>query len=547
MSKSTTSHSTSQSEGSTRTLSFGMGLGIVLLLFWIGVLRHIELPGLYMDAVNPDYLAARALNGDLPNPVWVLPTAWFPILGNLYHGVQNFYVGLAIYKVLGMNVVTVRLAQALFGAAIIALLYAMAARATGNRWLALLAAAGLATDVAFLASFRTQNYIILGGEAWMFAALLLLYPRKGAASITPLALILSGICYGLAIYGYFVFLFFGPAIAWLVFRSADSRLRYCGLWIFGFIVGMLPYVLGYLSMIIALGGVTETLDFMKGATRNLSPFSSQLSFFGNFQYALEMGKLALMNGGNELMIFGEQVSGGGWAIMRLVLFCIAALATLLLLCLQAAVPSVAVSTRYNCLLVFLPISYIAAAGLLGQRLWAHHFSVLIPFAYLLLATAIHGWLVRIAPDEPTRRPWQAAVLMVICITFIAGNLVQQRKFFAQLDRTGGNAKASNALTTLAESALKDSRDTIYLFPDWGFFMSFALLTGNHVPYALEVTPDRIKDIRGKYKKVCIPFWNKADKERYELLLRDAAVDESELEVFHQRDGRPAFYMIRAKL
>ncbi|MGE8363281.1 MULTISPECIES: glycosyltransferase family 39 protein [unclassified Cupriavidus] len=499
-----------------------------------------------MDAVNPDYLAARALNRDLPNPVWVLPTAWFPILGNLYHGVQNYYVGLAIYKVLGMNIVSVRLAQALFGAAIIALLYAMVVRATDNRWLALLAAAGLATDVAFLASFRTQNYIILGGEAWLFAALLLLYPRKGAASITPQALILSGICYGLAIYGYFVFVFFGPAIAWLVFRSTDRRLKYCGLWIFGFIVGMLPYVAGYLSMIIALGGVTETLDFLRSATRNLSPFSSKLGFLGNVRYALEVGKLALANGGNELMIFGEAVSGGRWPVVRLALFCFAVLMALLFLCLRTAASGVTALTKLNRLLVLLPICYFAVASLLGQRLWAHHFSVLTPLAYLIIVIAIHGGWTWIASRQVNLRLIQGPVLTAIGILLITGNLVQQSKFFGQLEKTGGSGRASNALTTFAENAFNDSRDTVYLFPDWGFFMSFALLTGNHVPYALDVTPDLIRDFRGKYARVRLAFWNVADREKYEMLLQAAGVKHSELEIFRQRDGKPAFYVIHAQ-
>ena len=50
---------------------------ILQLVYWIGILHAVELPGLYMDAVNPEYLAARTLNPEIKNPVFALPTAFF--------------------------------------------------------------------------------------------------------------------------------------------------------------------------------------------------------------------------------------------------------------------------------------------------------------------------------------------------------------------------------------------------------------------------------------------------------------------------------------
>ena len=115
--------------------------------FWIGILRHIELPGLYMDAVNPDYLAVQTLNPELSNPAWILPTAWFPILGNLYHGVQNYYLDLPLFWFFGSNIVTVRFSQALFGSIIVLLLYSVSIRATGNRLISFFASLALATNI----------------------------------------------------------------------------------------------------------------------------------------------------------------------------------------------------------------------------------------------------------------------------------------------------------------------------------------------------------------------------------------------------------------
>jgi hypothetical protein len=190
---------------------------VLTLIFWLGVLRQIDLPGLYMDAVNPDYLAAHVLNPGLDNPRWLIPTISFPILGNLYHGVQNFYVDLVTFSVLGISVASIRISQALFGAAIVMLLYLLTVLATRNRLAAFLGAALLATDIAFIASFRTQFYIILGGEMWLFASLVALWHggRKG--------FFLSGVCYGISIYGYFVLGFFAPAMALLVMSRPEKR------------------------------------------------------------------------------------------------------------------------------------------------------------------------------------------------------------------------------------------------------------------------------------------------------------------------------------
>lgn len=93
-------------------------LPVVVFLF--AVAFHIDLPGLYIDAVNPDFLAAQKLHPHLHNPTAALPSKIFPILGNLYHGVQNFYVALPVQAIFGFDVAPLRIAQALFGAVLLA-------------------------------------------------------------------------------------------------------------------------------------------------------------------------------------------------------------------------------------------------------------------------------------------------------------------------------------------------------------------------------------------------------------------------------------------
>lgn len=187
----------------------------VLAVFWACVLRNADLPGVYMDAINPDYLVARWLNPSLANPVWVFPGPRLPLLGNLYHGTQTMWLGLLTYGVFGTNVFSVLASHALWGAAIVLLVGGTLRRAGSSVWLAWAVAAGLATDMAFLGAFRTQAFIILSGQAWMMAALYAALRSVRAGAGDRCWHVFGGICMGLAVYGYFVFLFFLPVVAGL--------------------------------------------------------------------------------------------------------------------------------------------------------------------------------------------------------------------------------------------------------------------------------------------------------------------------------------------
>ena len=77
---------------------FGPGI----LLFIIGGLTSIDVPGPYMDAVNPDYIVPRLLNPAAAEmPAWVIPgTLLFgklPTIIAIYHGALPYYLGLPVY------------------------------------------------------------------------------------------------------------------------------------------------------------------------------------------------------------------------------------------------------------------------------------------------------------------------------------------------------------------------------------------------------------------------------------------------------------------
>ena len=78
-------------------------------------------------------------------------------------------------------------------------------------------------------------------------------------------------------------------------------------------------------------------------------------------------------------------------------------------------------------------------------------------------------------------------------------------------------------------------------------MSFAFLTANKVPYILEATPEKIRELHGKYKTVYLAFWESADAEKYEQMFMQAGLGRIERVPMLQRDGGTAFYLIKADL
>jgi putative flippase GtrA len=535
---------------------------LVQAVFWIGHLTEMTLPGLYMDAVNPDYLAARTLNPELPNPVWIQPTIGLPVLGSLYHGVQNYYVGLPVFALLGFNMLALRVAQGLFAAGILVMTQLVLQRASGSLLLAFAGALGVATELAFIASFRTQMYIVMAGVFWLLLAIYLALGRRNPASV-PLALspaastnsrgfpelptrpwFFSGVCAGLAVYSYFVFLFFVPvfvALGWWHTRNWRSA----WIWLLGFALGMQTYVLGYTLAIIDLGGFAPALEWLRSSTQGLDPMSSELTLAGRLANAWSLMVITLQSIGNELMIFGT-AQPGTWAVWKVRLL---ASVPLLLTALgvargwkQRGRPEAGM--RVDGLLAswhvaLLPLSFIALSLVFGNRLWSHHFTPLIPLSYLVLFLAVHQLQSTMRLALPK---WAGLALMSV---FLVGNLQQQQVFFDRLVATGGTGYLSNAVNRMADDALSMPAEVVHVFPEWGFGMPFAFLTGNRRTYETDIGDTNLQRLAAAGTTLRVYYWKPETESSYRDTLQAQGYRISSSGAYLQRDQKPAFYWLEA--
>ena len=518
-------------------------LSILQVIFWFSQLYDASLPGLYMDAANPDYLAARALNPTLHNPIWILPTPLFPVLGSPYHGVQNFYLGLPVFALMGFNMLALRIAQGLFGAGIIAATYLVSKRITASTLIAWGVAAGLATDLAFIASFRTQNYIVISGCFWLLYAFYLLFTAHSEQpSGTHRRLFYSGLCAGLAVYSYFVFLFFLPAFVTLI---AFNRRHWKPLldWLTGFVTGMLTYVLGYSLLIIQLRGFVPAKEWMQQTLGGLNPLSSKLSLQDSIQNAWAYVQLALRNTSNELMIFGTDAPSL-WSDNKPLFFCLCGLISLWPLARKMFSPpkngneQVLFTFLKPSQLVAFPIAFFICALYFGNRLWGHHFSSLIPLAYLLLAVAL-----MVLASAASASKWLISLLLG---GLMLGNVWQQQRFFERLEQTGGQGKFSDAINHMASDALALPAHVVHVFPEWGLMIPFAFLTGNQRVYLTEINAPQIEHFARQGQPIRMFYFKSEDGEKYKTQLTALGLRITDSGAYLQRNQQAAFHWVQAQ-
>ena len=195
----------------------------VALTYAVVAAWQIELPGVYMDAVNPDYLIVKILNPEAqPITAWVLSANYLnnlrlPVLIALYHGSLQFWLGLPLFWFFGTDVVGLRLTHAVFAVAVLASGFALLTRAGLKPWFAALACIALALDPAFSYAFRTQSYITLAASAWLlFGLATVMRATAPETSHCYFWWFTGGVLYGIAIFGYFIYAFFLPAIVYAV-------------------------------------------------------------------------------------------------------------------------------------------------------------------------------------------------------------------------------------------------------------------------------------------------------------------------------------------
>jgi hypothetical protein len=506
-----------------------------LALFCVCALSHIRTPGMYMDAVNPDYLVLHDFGPKMKIPVWVLPGqllfGFFPILIQIYHGALPFYFGFPIYLLFGTDIIGVRIANLEFGLLVLAGA-AFALRAFRIRPLiAGVALAALAIDPGFILDFRTQFYITTLPLALVFFAIGCV-EREGS-ELTARTARLAGILAGLSVYGYFIFFFLLPAAGAHVWRSVGpgatrkDRLRN---WGFGLAIGLSPYALGFVLIVFGVGGPGRFAQWLLDMLGALHIDRSAMTISERFAYAWNLIFLTTRAVGPAAMLIGALHIHA------------AALKTALLL----GVPGLAF--LINCFIrrrseavLFAGISLLGLAAMFvifGNRMWLHHAAPVLPLLWFALAAALNQVLGR----------WNAglgAALAALPIAFLAyGNALDRQHAMIALEQTGGLRLSSDAILRFADDALHDTHPTLAFFPDWGVYMPFAMETQGAIPMSTSFDPAEARAKLCAGQDVLLAVVAGIAPERIPVWIDSIGWTKPETRAYNQRDDVPVMTSLR---
>jgi hypothetical protein len=472
-------------EGLRTRLTGLVSITAILIAYAIFGSCQITLPGVYMDEVDPDYLAVRILNWNgYPIPAWLLPGNYLldhiTILTSLYHGSQQLWLGLPGFWLFGTTVIGLRVTHMLFAAGVLISLY-MALRITtqGLGWAAA-ATLLLAVDPAFVYAFRTQSYITMFPSAWLLlsiAAWSRLQSRESRGMMTRSSL-LCGFLLGAATYGYFVYAFFAPAMATAVVLVARTRSgenkqpvarRLVLAWLLGLIGGMIFYVVGYFLVARETGGLTGLLQYVFQAQETLGAFDSSSPHGSRIAHLVTIATAVFGNSWHNAIIAGETAATSAGPIKLGVLIVVPAIIWAILEVRRVAPAPLR-------LLVALQASFVAGALFFGGRLWGHHYMPLVPLSYAAFAIGASA-LAKTLLRRSCRRA--AVAFGILCSVLAVLNVAGEVDAARILARTRGTGLHSDAINRFAADVARDPRSLVVL-PDWGLMMPVAFLTGGQV-------------------------------------------------------------------
>jgi hypothetical protein len=509
----------------------------VAIAYAVVATHRMDLPGLYADSVNPDYLVTRILNWHAQRSMtWVLLGNSLlgdraPVLISLYHGSQQFWLGLPLYALFGTTVTGVRLTHATFALFVLAALYALLRRGGVRAWLAALVACVLALDPAFSYSFRVQAYITVAPAAWLLLGVYSLVRATEPGARKPDAwLFASGAFCGLAAVGYFVWMLVLPPVAVAAVRWTRAvRLARPALvtWIGGLAAGGAAYPLGYLLIARKLASFGRMVDFVLEQQSRMGAFGSQLPLADRARHAWRMLVFVVSGDWHQAMMFSGEftpLAHQGWKIALLVALPYA---------LWAVAEYRRQATPLLRLLVALPASFLALSLVFGDRLGGHHFAILVPLLYAALGASLSA--------VPAKAP--AAALALLAMASL--NLVDQSRIDRALATTRGKGLLSDAIHRFADDLNAMPAKPFVWFAEPALALPLTLLTHGTIPMSDQIDdPEPRQALCAGRDVLMVHIPGHFSEPRAVEWQRKLRWTEPRRDVYAQADGKVVFEVLR---
>jgi hypothetical protein len=526
-----------------------------ILIAVTGVLLDIDLPGLYMDAVNPDYMVPRMLGEAKNSSIWVMPGNLFfgryPLLPSLYHGSGQAWLGAPFYMILGTDIFAIRLTHGLMGIAVLVSGMLLLRKIGVWPWLILFVGCVVALDPSFVFAFRTQFYITTTPLIALFGAIYFLV-RARDASLPMRSLLMSGIFFGASVFGYFIYGFFLPAFlicVWFAFKnnlSTSARTLQGDIssfyalrrWGFGFVLGMLPYIIGYAIIFQRTGGPIGFVDFLANMQKTLGVFAGNTATLGRVEaiwaYFLGVSSHAAQSAywvGYPLPLRGATTKSVILIAMPLAFWAVAE-------CRRTAT----IWTRF---FIGASASFCLCALIFGARLGSHHMIVVYIFLHFAFAItaydALRNWKSYTGEKfSSTLDAVPSIMLASLLIAMAAQNLHGQMISRTHLRETGGVGLYSDAINQFAADALRSNPTAYYVMPDWGLLMPSIFLTSGRIEITADENIDRVREQLCQGREVKLVLITGDRTARFSAMAEKLSVPTPLIQSWKQRDGKTVF-------
>ena len=463
----------------------------VLLIFGVISLIYLEIPGLYLDAVNPDYFGLHVLHSENV-PQWaysdnVIATflegnteySHFPILNSLYGTCFEAYFMMIWAIFFGYGVYAIRTLHILYVLILILGVYFLLKYLFENQKInATIATFLLAMEPSLVFSERTQFYIQLFPHIFFLFGLLLIIKSITTDENKKRNGICGAILLGLSASSYFIFVFYFIAAFFsciiIKILQKEKWFKQSINWIIGFFIGFLPYIYAHISIILTQG-IGGWIIALKGLDAYGLSDGAQASLIERFQHICKMfGNIAggasiiqIMTGGDIGYTYGK--------IFALVYMCAVVASIYVLIKKRKEIASsktlMALIILDNILLWHCLLSLI-----IGNALGYQHFIMLLPIMYLTIVIVTKElcrlWI------SINRKGQGIRIIMsfsTLCLIVISAERLWEG--YSLIEKTNGYTYYSEAINDLAyylDGVVTDS--DVIVSPQWGYWMQIACVT-----------------------------------------------------------------------
>ena len=572
-------------------------LGIICLVSFMFGFKNTDVPGLYFDAVYPDYIGTIFAFPGIDNFYEITRCSFFPLLGNFYHGTISAMVQFLIQKVTGNACVEMIWGTNLFVIALIQfIIFSFLYDNTKRFFLSLVMVLVPITSDHIVGFSRTQFYIFLDGALFIFIAMMFMY--KLTLSLDEKDLIIAGLFHGLAFYGYFSYFIFIPvSIVYIAIIFKSKQIEKIFIFCWSVMLGAILYFWGYfdslvinifgknnVQIMISVGGALIILAVFLWipATciiKRLHKYKKNIITFGCIAITMAIITIiTILVKYNDIIISrleplgtnmsgreSEEVCGYLLIFWKYIynLFCNSVCQELLigemlnkrgcfwivivLFANGITILNIIIDIRnkiemQHCISAIIGINgYILGAYVISlpviSKLRTHHFTEFYFIIFALLGIEIAYLSSKVNIKKIVNIAFSFVVVVGVCLNGINNSLM-----YNKLEVTGGVDKFSTAFREYCESSVtqNNSDNIIYIFPEWGFYAPFVYLTKNSYK-AIRIEELKKNDIQqyiANGYKIKIISWK---IESIDAICYDISGMKYGDAIFYTKDGYVSFY------